>query len=72
MKWLVASKGKNQTQATIMKIDLSKAYDSVSWAFMRKVLEKMGFPNKFTGWVIECKSCLKFSILVNGSPKGFF
>lgn len=44
---------KNHTQDVVMKIDLRKAYDSISWDFMREVLEKMGFPNKFSNWVME-------------------
>lgn len=55
-----------------MKIDLKKAYDPVSWEFMREVLVKMGFPTKFIRWVMECISCPKFSILINGSLKRFF
>ncbi|RVW53516.1 LINE-1 reverse transcriptase-like [Vitis vinifera] len=37
-----------------------------------EVLQKMGFGNKWVGWMWSCVSSAKFSILVNGVPAGFF
>lgn len=61
----------NHSPAVLLKIDLKKAYDSLSWDFIRSTLEKM-FPYRFIGWIMECITCPRFSVLVNGSPIGFF
>lgn len=31
----------------VMKIDISKAFDSVQWAFVLQILEALGVPEKF-------------------------
>lgn len=45
-----------------------KAYDSVSWDFLRFVLEKMGFSFVWRKWISECLSSASVFVLVNGSP----
>ncbi|XP_026443435.1 uncharacterized protein LOC113343484 [Papaver somniferum] len=53
-----------------MKIDLRKAYDTVSWNVVSTTMRKTGFPDLFNGWVEQCVTYPKFSILINGSPYG--
>ncbi|XP_026428869.1 uncharacterized protein LOC113324795 [Papaver somniferum] len=55
-----------------LKIDLRKAYDTVSWEAVLSTLRKMGFPALFIGWISLCISSPKNSILINGSPYGYF
>lgn len=62
----------SHTPKALFKIDLQKAYDSVSWVFVEKVLHKMNFPTWFVKWIRECITTPKYSILVNGSPAGYF
>lgn len=55
-----------------MKIDLRKAYDSVSWEFLGELLEKFKFPEKFRLWIMTCITSPSFSISVNGGLCDFF
>ena len=56
----------------LCKLDIKKAYDQVNWKFLLAVLRKMGFREKWIKWVDWCITSVKFSVLVNGSPFGFF
>ena len=56
----------------VCKLDIEKAYDHLSWEFLIQVLDKMGFGKRWVSWVKWCVSTASFSILVNGSPAGFF
>ena len=56
----------------IYKLDIEKAYDSINWQFLLKVMEKMGFGSKWLRWMWWCISIAKFSVMVNGTPAGFF
>lgn len=55
-----------------LKIDISKAYDNISWDFLLKVLQALELPDRFVGWIKECISTPAFSIAINGELQGFF
>ncbi|XP_058742235.1 uncharacterized protein LOC131614691 [Vicia villosa] len=52
----------------LLKVDFEKAYDSVSWDYVRFVLKEMGFGDKWLRWMDESVFKSFMSILVNGSP----
>lgn len=56
----------------IIKIDLQKAFDTISWAFIEDALSALNFPSLFVAWVMECITTTAFSISINGSVNGFF
>ncbi|CAH9104768.1 unnamed protein product, partial [Cuscuta epithymum] len=56
----------------MIMVDLRKAYDTISWDFLRNVLRGLGFPDRFVGWIMECVSITSFSISLNGVLHGFF
>ncbi|XP_042488955.1 uncharacterized protein LOC122069075 [Macadamia integrifolia] len=55
-----------------LKIDIRKAYDTISWSFLFKVMEKFGFSENWITWLHQLLASTKISVLVNGGPQGFF
>ncbi|KAG7578526.1 Reverse transcriptase domain [Arabidopsis thaliana x Arabidopsis arenosa] len=55
-----------------MKIDISKAFDSVQWSFLLNTLQALNFPEKFIHWIRLCVTTATFSVQVNGELAGFF
>ncbi|KAK2449324.1 hypothetical protein QL285_008530 [Trifolium repens] len=53
-----------------LKIDISKAYDKVDWGFLRGMLERLGFSNKWIHWIMLCVSSVNYSVLVNFEKVG--
>ncbi|XP_059066180.1 uncharacterized protein LOC131857532 [Cryptomeria japonica] len=56
----------------ILKLDMMKAYERVSWQAQLRVLNKFGFGIKWVKWIKACISTARFSVILNGSPCGFF
>ena len=55
-----------------LKVDLQKAFDSVNSEFVYFIFHCMGFPSTWINWIKECLSSPTFSVMVNGSPAGYF
>ncbi|XP_058742528.1 uncharacterized protein LOC131615026 [Vicia villosa] len=51
----------------VLKVDFEKAYDKVSWNFVRYVLKRMGFGKRWLRWMDSCIFTNTMSILDNGS-----
>eukprot|EP00253_Pinus_taeda_P008595 PITA_08595 len=56
----------------LLKIDLSKAFDSISWEYMEKILRVFGFANAWIRWIMSLVSSAFFSIFINGTPTSTF
>nr|GEU68329.1 RNA-directed DNA polymerase, eukaryota, reverse transcriptase zinc-binding domain protein [Tanacetum cinerariifolium] len=55
-----------------LKIDLQKAYDTVNWSFLEKILKGFGFHDRMVHWVMTCVTATKFFICVNEKSCGYF
>ena len=53
-----------------VKLDMSKTYDRVEWVFIEKVIERMGFHEKWVSIIMQCISTVSYSILRNGVAYG--
>ena len=69
---LVDSAMRRKEQGMVCKLDIEKAYDSISWEFLYQVMNRMGFGSRWLSWIKWCISTASFSVLFNGSPAGFF
>ena len=55
-----------------LKIDLQKTFDNINRYFVLYMMKCMVFPNTWCHWIKECLHTPSFSVLLNGSPVGFF
>ncbi|XP_057791433.1 uncharacterized protein LOC131008538 [Salvia miltiorrhiza] len=54
------------------KIDIKKAFDTMSWDFILKVFRVLGFHERFIQWLSIIFSSARISILYNGHLSGYF
>lgn len=60
------------TSRGCLKIDISKAYDNLSWDFLFKFLSTLELPPRLIDWLKECVTSPSYSIAINGELHGFF
>lgn len=63
---------KRTTPKCTLKIDMKKKYDTISWDFLRRILQDMQFPNTFVDWIMACVTSPSYSLKINGEIVGFF
>ncbi|XP_026416189.1 uncharacterized protein LOC113311577 [Papaver somniferum] len=55
-----------------LKLDIAQSFNTVSWEFIAEVLRQYGFSDNWCAWILSILNSAKISIMVNGSPEGFF
>lgn len=55
-----------------LKLDIIKAFDTLEWPFLHKVLKSFGFDGRFIYWIqFILVSAIILSFLWNDSPHGY-
>ncbi|XP_058726136.1 uncharacterized protein LOC131597455 [Vicia villosa] len=63
-------KTSGNTAHLALKIDISKAYDRVDWGFLRAILLRLGFDERWIHWLMMCVTSVHYSVLVNSDRVG--
>ena len=53
-----------------VKLDMSKVYDRVEWAYLEVIMRKLGFQERWVSLSMMCVKTVSFSALINGELKG--
>ena len=56
----------------MIKLDFEKTFDNVNWKILLHTLASFGFGPRWISWIRMCIYTTKFSVLIDGSPKGHF
>ena len=57
-----------QVQSIFLKLDVSKAFESVSWAFLLEILVHLGFEQVWRNLVLNLLATSSTRVLLNGDP----
>lgn len=57
----------SRTLSLMLKLDISKAFDSVRWDYLLDLLHRRGFLPRWRGWVTTLLSTATSKILMNGA-----
>ncbi|WVZ77404.1 hypothetical protein U9M48_025274 [Paspalum notatum var. saurae] len=59
---------KRKIPKLLLKLDISKAFDSLAWSFLLEVLQCLGFGNRWRDWIAILLSSASSKILLNRCP----
>lgn len=57
-----------RTPGVFLKLDISRAFDSLSWPFLFEVLRAKGFRQRWTDWIAALLHSASTKVVVNGVP----
>uniref|UniRef100_A0A8R7TJZ6 Reverse transcriptase domain-containing protein n=1 Tax=Triticum urartu TaxID=4572 RepID=A0A8R7TJZ6_TRIUA len=52
----------------LLKLDIARAFDSVSWPFLLQLLQHLGFGPRWREWISMLLSTASTRVLINGHP----
>ncbi|PNX94562.1 ribonuclease H [Trifolium pratense] len=58
---------KGGTPRCMMQLDIQKAYDTIDWKAIECVLNEVGFPKKFTNWIMIAVTSVSYRFNINGN-----
>ena len=56
----------------LIKLDIVKPYEKISWKFLEKMLRAYGFSSEWVEWFMALVITPFFSVLLNSSPTKLF
>jgi mannosylglycoprotein endo-beta-mannosidase len=59
---------KRKASAIVLKLDFHKAFDSISWEALDRILIAKGFPSLFCLWIRNLNSSSQSAVILNGKP----
>eukprot|EP00253_Pinus_taeda_P005945 PITA_05945 len=65
---IIHSLKQSKQAGMLLKLDLSKAFDKLSWSYIQHMLKAFGFCSTWVRWIMSLITSTHFSILVNGFP----
>eukprot|EP00253_Pinus_taeda_P026720 PITA_26720 len=65
---IIHSLKQSKQAGMLLKLDLSKAFDKLSWTYIHHMLTAFGFCSSWVRWIMSLITSSHFSILVNGFP----
>jgi hypothetical protein len=63
---------RRKDECFLFKVYFERAYDTVSWLFLERMMVKLGFAEGWLKWMRACIFEISMSILVNGSQTNDF
>ncbi|WVZ90178.1 hypothetical protein U9M48_036505 [Paspalum notatum var. saurae] len=58
---------RKKVSCVLLKVEIARAFDSVSWPFLLELLEHIGFPRHWRDWISLLLQTSSTKILLNGS-----
>uniref|UniRef100_A0A8R7RDK3 Reverse transcriptase domain-containing protein n=1 Tax=Triticum urartu TaxID=4572 RepID=A0A8R7RDK3_TRIUA len=65
---LIKELHRSSTPGLFLKLDISKAFDSVGWAYLLEVLQQLGFGQRWRDWICMTLASSSSRVLLNGEP----
>jgi mannosylglycoprotein endo-beta-mannosidase len=59
---------RTKTPALLLKVDISKAFDSVWWDYLLSLMQHRGFPLKWRNWISALLATSTSQVMLNGIP----
>jgi hypothetical protein len=56
----------NRSPIFLIKLDISKAFDSVRWDYLLTILTQFGFPSRWRNWITSMLATSSSQVLLNG------
>eukprot|EP00253_Pinus_taeda_P006734 PITA_06734 len=65
---IIHSLKQSKQAGMLLKLDLSKAFDKLSWSYIQQMLISFGFCSTWVRWIMSLITSSHFSLLFNGFP----